>query len=232
MAANNKKPVFILLASLLILLLVFLLQANIRQLLAEWQAMPARQLLQAGNDAKWLDRDRVYAEGIVWIDRALAMQVDNPEYHEIRGRLLLDRCRHWDDVERWDEKRQCWQQALDSLRLAVTGNSQWPYVWANLLLAKYRLLQFDDEFYRALHRCRELGASELAVNRIVAHVGLARWPDWPIEERGFFREALLDLQMASAEQAAITAFEAGNLLLYCVWTHADPLQHSSCRMSP
>ncbi|HQQ62959.1 MAG TPA: hypothetical protein PLF22_05230 [Pseudomonadales bacterium] len=221
--APLRTPVFF----LLLALLLYVLAVNAKALYAELYAMGPRHLLGLQDDRQWRERDTIYADALVMTETLLDIQPGNPEYQEMRGRLLINRCQHWDMTEQWDAWQQCQRDAQASLRHVVRDNPQWPYGWANLLLTKYNLRQFDDEFYRALERCRQLGASEMAVNRVVAFIGLQEWQRWRSELRPQIREAFLALNAVAPYQAAQLAHDSHQDFLYCLWTDA-PDKHKSC----
>jgi hypothetical protein len=221
-----SRAAFLFLAACICLVLMLV---SGRSLLAELYAIPARHVLTLENSSVWRERDSVYANALQSISNAQSFVGDNPEYHEIKSRLHIDRCRYWDVVEQWQEWQVCQQQSLEQVRAQLLQNPQWPYVWANLLLVKYNLRQFDEEFYRALQKCQALGSRELAVNRVVAYVGLKEWVRWPIAQQEQFRQALLTVQKVAPEHAKAIADETRRSFLYCYWTNADPHQHYSCR---
>lgn len=132
-------------------------------------------------------------------------------------------------MEQWAGWQQCHAQAMESIRHALQGNPRSPYLWANLLLTKYHLSQFDGEFYEALQRSRKLGSHELGVNRVVAYVGLREWSRWASTEQELFRGALFAIHAAAPGEAKRVADEAAQGQLYCLWTQGDPRQHYSCR---
>lgn len=221
--ASVRLPVFF----LLLVFFAYLLQANARQLLAELYAIEPRHLLTLHDDSQWRDRDAVYADALATTDSLLAIQVNNPEYQEMRGRLLINRCQHWNMVEQWDVWLQCQRDAQAALRVVVQENPRWPYGWANLLLTKFNLRQFDEEFYQVFQHSRELGASEMAVNRIVTYVGLHEWVRWRSEMRPEIRQAFLALYAVAPYEAAQIAHESGQDFLFCLWTNSAG-KDSSC----
>lgn len=205
---------------------------NARVLVAERFAIHARHLLTLENAGEWQDRDVIYARAISNVERAGALQAGSPEYLEIHARLLIQRCKYWDKTSRWDEWRTCQKQALDSIRQSLKINARSPYLWANLLLVKSNLEQFDADFNEALVNARQLGPNELGVNRTVAHVGLLGWLRWQPEQKDLFRQALFTVQAISPKEAKKIAEASEKTALYCFWTRNDPKQFSSCRKKP
>ncbi len=208
--------------------LILLLCINFWQLFAELNAISPRYLLTLQNAAEWRERDRVYRDARDSIDRALSMMKGNPEYAEIQARLLVDGCRFMDVGEQWQQWQDCQEQALLSLRLGLQQNPQWPYLWANLLLVKTSLRQFDEEFYQALDKSTSLGRNEFNVNRLLAYVGLVEWSRWQPETREPFRRALRMVNSVSPDVAASIASDTGQMSLYCLWTINEPSHRRLC----
>ena len=230
-AASTSTPSISWLLTATCLLALFVINAV--HLMAELQALPARHLIEhVDEDGGWRDREKLYSDAITWIDSALALRPHNPDYHEIRARLTMDRCRHWDLSERWQAWQDCQQTALASLRQQVQGNPAWPYAWANLLLAKFQLRAFDEEFLHAWERCRALGRREIEVNHALALVGMAEWSRWNAAQRQDVRTALQTIQSLSPAEAKAVADAADQHVLYCLWTAGDPRQHFSCKRKP
>ncbi len=213
--------------------LVGFIALNAQQILAELYAMPARNLLDATDTTTWQNPDDIYAKGTAQIEKALTIQPDNPEYHEIHGQLISNQCRFINKVEQWDPWLACQRKVLGAFRQGTLLNPHWPHNWANVLLTKFNLLQFDQEFFHALAQSRLLGSSEMGVNRTVAFIGLATWQrHWPDDVRAQFQQSLLDLHAASPDLAASIAKTTRRTDLYCLWTKDNPTQHYGCPRTP
>lgn len=176
------------------------------------------------------DRDKSYQDALSAIEFSIQLQNSNPEYANIKSRLLINRCSQWDIKARQLEWQQCQVKAMTAIHASLDMNSQSAYLWANFLLVKYNLRQFDAEFYQALHQCRTLGSHEFNVNRIVVFVGLREWQKWRPEHTALFLESLFAVQAVSAVKAKKLADEAGQGSSYCLWTRADPKRHFSCKI--
>ncbi|MCP8690031.1 hypothetical protein [Marinobacterium sedimentorum] len=68
------------------------------------------------------------------------------------------------------------QRARDAYRLAIETRPNWPDTWVLLAFVKLRLLEFDEEFDRALAHGFENGPWRMGINRGLAKVGLIAWP--------------------------------------------------------
>lgn len=217
--------------SAVMLLLAGLMAVNFFWLQAEYFAIPARYLFRIGDTLQpGVQRDASYRQALLSIERALRGNETNPQYREMQARLLMDQCKTWDRQTRETEWQQCQQSALVALRTAIQGNPQWAYNWANLLLVKTNLQQFDDEFYQALQESQRLGGHEYVVNQIVALVGLQEWERWSRTESEPFRQALLNVQKTNPGRAAWLASQTGRTYLYCWWTDGDARQfRRACR---
>lgn len=216
----------------LLVMLVGLIALNAQQILAELYAIPARNLLNATDTSTWQNPGEIYANGTAQIEKALTIQPDNPEYHELHGRLVSSQCRLINKVEQWDPWLECQRKVLAAFRQGTVLNPRWPHNWANVLITKFNLLQFDQEFFQALTQARLLGSSEMGVNRTVAFVGLAGWQRWPDDVRAQFQQSVLDLHAASPDTAASVAKVTRHSDLYCLWTKDSPTQYYSCPRTP
>lgn len=74
-------------------------------------------------------------------------------------------------------------QARDAYRLAIAARPDWPDTWVQLAFVKLHLLEFDEEFDRALARGFENGPWRMTINRGLAKVGLIAWPQLEPEQR-------------------------------------------------
>jgi hypothetical protein len=197
---------------------------------AEFYAAPARYLFTLPDKDNRGDRDKAYQDALSAIEFVMLLQSGNPEYANIKSRLLINGCGQWDINERHLEWQQCQIKAMTAIRTSLDINSQSAYLWANLLLVKYNLRQFDAEFYEALEQCRTLGSHEFSVNRTVMFVGLREWQKWRPEHITLFLESLFAVQAVSPVKAKALADEAGQGSSYCLWTRADPKRHYSCKL--
>lgn len=75
------------------------------------------------------------------------------------------------------------QAALDAYRAAVAARPTWPYTWLRLADTKLHLAQFDDEFRLALARATELGPTRIQIQREIAGIAFAAWPQLDTSER-------------------------------------------------
>lgn len=211
----------------MVFLLAIALADNARVMVAELAVMPARNALNRHDDKQWRDRDAVYADATSAVQRGLSLYPENPEYLELKGRIGLDACRHW--VDKNDAQRTCLQVAQQDLLAAITVAPRSASLWANLLLVKSRLGEFDQQFIEILHKTLELGSSLLEINQVVAFVGLREWTRWDSATRELFMESLLNVHRVSPKEAKAVADRAGRGALYCLVTKGDARQHYSCR---
>lgn len=211
----------------MILLLAIALADNARVMVAELAVMPARNTLNRHDDAQWRDRDAVYAGATSAVQRGLSLYPENPGYLELKGRIGLDACRHWADKK--DAQRTCLQVAKHDLLTAITVAPRSASLWANLLLVKFGLGEFDQQFVETLHKTLESGSSLLEINKVVAFVGLREWTRWDSATRELFMGSLLSVHSVSPKEAKAVADRAGRGALYCLVTKGDLRQHYSCR---
>lgn len=89
-------------------------------------------------------------------------------------------------------------QALIHFRNAAALRPTSPYTWANILLAKYRLGEVDEEFFGAMRHALDFGPWEPAVQLIVADTGLGAWDRL---DRGLRDRVNENLRRAAVRQA-------------------------------
>lgn len=114
--------------------------------------------------------------------RAVALYPgSNGEYHERLGRVL-----------QWQQFRQPFgaaaaepsrRAALEAFRAASQARPTWPYNWTALAYAKLYLLEFDDEFARALQQAHHYGPDRIGINQTLAEIGFFVWPHLNEEQR-------------------------------------------------
>lgn len=79
--------------------------------------------------------------------------------------------------------------AVGAYRDAIAVRPVWPYSWLQLADNKLHLAQFDAEFKQALGRAVELGPTRIDVQREVARIAFAAWPQLNVSEREQFLES-------------------------------------------
>jgi len=117
------------------------------------------------------------------LSEALELDSGNPEIHEILASAIEGRFINLASKDISAESSR--QLALEHYRKSVLLRPVWPYAWAGLISTKYRLGQFDDEFFKALHNVVRLGPWEPGLQRLVIEIGLNEWNIFPIEEKTF-----------------------------------------------
>lgn len=119
----------------------------------------------------------------------------DPAYHEARGIALARNTP--DDAQ----LRQASEELLVAARLRPTS----PYTWAALAQVKYRAGNLDDRFEKALRNAVLFGPQEPEVQRLVADLGLAAWPQLGASSRRAVESAIdagLNRQAAAILQIA------------------------------
>lgn len=98
----------------------------------------------------------------------------NGDYYERLGRVYEWRHEslNFGDPEADVSRRR----ALEAYRRAVEVRPDWPDTWVQIAFIKLRLLEFDEEFDRALQLGFENGPWRMRINRDLSTVGLIAWP--------------------------------------------------------
>lgn len=112
--------------------------------------------------------------------QALEKDPDNPELL-----LLMGNVYEWNAVHPGEpiDNHQNRKLALEYYRKALTLRPQWPYTWSSIVLLKFRMSEFDEEFYQALKNATELGPWESQIQRVIAEVGLNVWGELDYSQR-------------------------------------------------
>ncbi len=173
----------------LVLLASFgLVFSGLRMASAGFASYQAEAFLQdwAGKDAEPSAEAWQVAQGAA--QRAVSLYpVANGEYFDRLGRVYS-----------WQQFNQPYGSpvalasrlaALDAYRASVEARPVWPNTWVRLANTKLQLALFDDEFKQALERASALGPSRIDVQREVAMVVFAAWPQLSKQERANFLEA-------------------------------------------
>ena len=122
------------------------------------------------------------------LSKALELDADNPEIHEMLALAMEGRFLNLASKDAGAQSSR--QLALEHYRKSVLLRPAWPYAWAGLISVKYRLGQFDEDFFEALHNVVKLGPWEPGLQRLVIEIGLNEWNVFPIEEKKFVLEVV------------------------------------------
>ncbi len=156
--------------------------------LADIYYSPAMNELKNWRSGKITLEDKDWDRLRVNLSKALALDSDNPEIHE--NLALAIEGRYLNIVSKDVGAEPSRQLALEHYRQSVLLRPTWPYAWAGLISVKYRLGQFDDEFYEALHNVERLGPWEPGLQRLMIVIGLNEWNVFPIDEKKFVLEII------------------------------------------
>lgn len=104
------------------------------------------------------------------------------------------------------------QRALDAYRQAVAVRPAWPDTWVQIAFVKLRLLEFDEEFDRALQQGFENGPWRMHINRGLATVGLIAWPQLDEAQR---------TQILTSAQRTVAFSDAQAVRLFGLSDHID-----------
>jgi len=164
--------------------------------LADWRSMRWRHEI-----ASWAERrasppqDRMQ-DAITTLIDALELTPEDPTLIEHLGVAL--ELRASGPLPSGESRRLYLAGALSYFRNAAALRPTSPYTWANILLAKYRLGEVDDEFFAAMRNALEFGPWEPAVQLIVADTALGAWEKL---DSGLRTRVSENLQRATLRQA-------------------------------
>lgn len=217
--------IFKLLASLLIVLCVIASYAviswgigdiygyKVRYALDDWQTQEGLPLLEQVNSA------------LIDVDGALSWEADNPEYIELKGRLLYYRAL----VNGLDEEGFADLREAKALHLrAVELRPHWPYSWANLVLMKSYLEEFDDDYDKALSSAVRYGPWEQSVHLTLSHAAARSWVSLSLGQKHVFAKNIERGIVRNSKdiRTALDAYEKRTAI--CAYLKRDALQAKLC----
>lgn len=139
------------------------LSEQVRYQLAKVQVIPQSM------DAKQWQLTRDMLEKTLWLHPDYSNYLDLARFfYHVAGRQpasLLDEL-GWHDNQ---------QKELDYTRRAILTRPSWPHFWAELIVNKIALNQFDGELTGAMARAITLGPWEYSVQHDIAVNGLEHW---------------------------------------------------------
>lgn len=166
-------PYRILLALIATLVLGSAIYDSAKRGLADWRGMRWRHEI-----SNWAERrsspppDRLQ-EAIATLIDTLGLTPEDPTLREHMG--IAHELRASASPPGSLSARLNLAQSLEYFRQSAALRPTSPYTWANILLAKYRLGQFDDEYFDAMRNALTFGPWEPAVQLIVADAALGAW---------------------------------------------------------
>ena len=118
-------------------------------------------------------------------DTALNWEAGNPEYLELKARVLYYRAL----VVGMSAGGLVDVALAKMLHLeAIALRPRWPYSWANLVLMKSYLREFDDEYHHALVQAVRFGPWEQSVHITLAQAGAISWGALSREQKRLYAD--------------------------------------------
>ncbi|MBE0619351.1 MAG: hypothetical protein IH605_02040 [Burkholderiales bacterium] len=187
--------------------------ASAKRGLADWNSMRARHEIAGWAEHRATPPPERLQEAITTLIDALALAPNDPTLIEHLGTALELRASA--SAAGSEMRRLSLTAALIYFRRAAALRPSSPYTWANILLAKYRLAQLDNEFFDAMRNALDLGPWEPAVQLIVADVTLGAWDKLDNGLRAHANENLRRAALRQADGLARLATDRGRIDLVC-----------------
>lgn len=134
-----------------------------------------------GSERAWLVAESAANRAIAVTPAAMAI------HHERLGRI--HEWRHLDLPYGNEAALASRLAARDAYRRAIELRPLWPYTWLRLAYIKLRLVEFDEEFDRAMREAVALGPWRITVNKTIAEIGLIAWQELDSVQRELVLEA-------------------------------------------
>ena len=148
--------------------------------LADVERQKARTFIEQWENDFESFREEDWNKVVSHAKAAVDKDPDNPDLLFLMGNVYEWNAFHPENQYKNNQQRQL---ALEYYRKAVELRPQWPYTWSGIALLKFRMNEFDQEFYLALRNAMELGPWEPRVQSIIAEVGLNVWDKLKHTER-------------------------------------------------
>lgn len=118
---------------------------------------------------------------------AISMVPENPQLHSDLGYLHALRALQVPAANQYAAMAELRQSlfgvALEYYRNAAELRPMFPYGWAHLALVKHYINQADAELWSAYDKTYAFGRNEPSMQRVLAEIALAHWPDLNAERR-------------------------------------------------
>ena len=181
--------------------------------LADWDSMRWRHEVSRWAELRATPKPERLQQAITDLLDALALTPDDPTLIEHLGVALELRGTAYPPGS--ESQRLALTAALNYFRKAAALRPTSPYTWANILLAKYRLDEIDDEFFGAMRHALDFGPWEPAVQLIVADTGLGSWARLDHNLRARVSQNLQRAALRQADALARIATVHGRVELVC-----------------
>jgi len=158
-------------------------------------------------------------------DAALGWETDNPEYKELKARVLYYRALiNGPDSAGVADIREAALLHRDAIEL----RPRWPYSWANLVLMKAHLGEVDDEYQYALEQAIRFGPWEQSVHISLTHAAVLSWSSLSKEQKSLYagnieRGLVRDFR---AMRTTLDAYQKRSVV--CAYLKRSPKQKRLC----
>ncbi len=121
------------------------------------------------------------------------------------------------------------EKALAHYLTSVSLRPTWPYAWNNIMVVKFRLDEFDEEFFTAFYNSERLGTWEPYVQRMLVDVGLMNWLEFPAIERNYILEIVSRSLQKQPEKTLEIVNKNGLLDVICLLNKDDENVNKYCK---
>lgn len=186
---------------------------KVRYALEQWQERPQ------------LPQPEEISEALADSNSALNWEESNPEYVELKGRVLYYRAL----VSGLDA------QGLDDIanakvlhQQAIKLRPRWPYSWANLVLMKSYLKEFDEEYHQALINSLKLGPWEKSVHLTLSHAAALSWDSLSLEQKRLFAQNIERGIVRNMPEVRTILSAYTKTASICAYLKRDAMQNKLC----
>ena len=183
MLKQSKIVIYALLA-LLLVGVFYSLKVGIADIYAHQADRLERRWIKHGEVKSFKD----WQQANSWVDKALWLDGDHPDYLLTKGRLATWRFFVTKDGTGIEQLKQQAMPGLGFIESSIAVRPGWPYAWSTLVRLKAQLGELDERFYFAFEQAKVLGTWEPDVQMTLFDVGLGAWASLPWSERFYILE--------------------------------------------
>lgn len=187
----------------------------------------ARYAVDAWQSRKTLPTQDELQSGITDIDKALRWEPRNPEYVELKARILyLQALNSGLETAGFGKIQEAKYYHLYAIEL----RPNWPYSWANLVLMKSYLGEFDKEYDEALRNAVTFGPWEQSVHITLAIAAPISWSSLSKKQKQIFASNIERglVWSVSDIRSVLEAYRKRSVI--CAYLKRDEMQKRLCKV--
>jgi hypothetical protein len=151
--------------------------------------------------------EKKWQENIVRLQKALAIDADNPEYLAKEAMLYRYKARLYSPMS--EQSNDANREALLRYQYLLTLRPSWAPYWGGIISIKYDLWEFDEDMLDAMKKAARLAPWFRVNQHILLRAGYHGWPFIDVETREIVNNTLARAMKLQPKPTIQFAFEQG-----------------------